>query len=137
MPNHCFDGQLIACKHGDGLRLEDTYWNSGDNRVFTLEEALRLGTLEFVCNLNDVEKSHKSDLKYYDNKDIFDLSYQHHCYESYYRRKGAKRSKTKMLETVNKKLVEAQREAEYQMRKIEQLSATRTKIELDDLTVYI
>jgi hypothetical protein len=91
---HCFDGQLIVKQNTHGkLYLEDTYYiDSVGSRIFTLEKALQEGTLTFFCNLDELEKCKKSDLSYYDNKDIFNLSYQHGYRSAYYKRKGSKKS---------------------------------------------
>jgi hypothetical protein len=99
-PYHCFDGQLIALKHVDGIRLVDTYWSDNTGGSFTIEEALSQGTLTFVCNLQDVEKANEDVGKYYDDTDWFNLSRQHGCYKEFAVRKGAKRSAAKMEESL-------------------------------------
>lgn len=92
----CFDGQLVATAHNGGIMLVDTYWcTSGSNRQFTQEEAEAKGTLKLVCNLNEVEEI-KDGTFYYDEKDVFDLSYQHNCYKRFMKRKGAPRSRDAM-----------------------------------------
>lgn len=120
--NHCFDGQLVVKKNRDGeLYLMDTYWgfaDCGENHRFTLEKALQKGNLEFICNLDDVISCSKYDYKYYDKKDIFDLSYQHHCYEQYMRKKDAKRLKDVMLDYIYYKIKENKDELEYKMRSV-------------------
>jgi hypothetical protein len=105
-PNWCFDGQLIVTRGFAGnLYLKDTYWgSSGDNKCFTLEEALERGELKFICNLDDVEQINAYALDYYDDEDLFDLSRQHGCYKLYYKRKGSKRSANKMERVLKDKI---------------------------------
>ena len=136
-PYHCFDGQLIAKKNSKGeIYLEDTYWTTG-GRILTPEEAERLGVLTFKCNLRNVEKTHKEDLVYYDDKDIFDLSYQHRSYEEHAVRKGAERSKSKMLDVVNGRIEEAEHEIVRLKGKIKNLKDARKKIKSGNLNVYL
>jgi len=96
-PYHCFDGQLVVVTKSDGnLILEDTYWN-GNRKKFKLDQLELNGTLTFVCNLNDVDECSESDVRYYNDNDIIDLSYQHGCYKRFVKRRGSKRSKEVML----------------------------------------
>jgi hypothetical protein len=119
-PYHCFDGQLIVKQKSDGsLYLEDTYWSCGDNKWFTLEKALKQGTLEFICNLEDVEKCDRDDYKYYNEDDIFDLSYQSGCYARYRKKKGAVRSAEVMRRTIKRGIEKAQSDIQWAERQIE------------------
>src|SRR5690242_6119857 len=69
-PYHCFDGQLVVKEISGKLALVDTYWGSGDNRRFTIEEAKKQGRLTFKCNLDEVEKADYNDVNYYNEEDI-------------------------------------------------------------------
>ena len=133
---HCFDGQLVATKQGGRIVLIDTYWSDNSSRCFTVEEALVQGELTFRFNLNDVEKATSDVSKYFDEGDWFDFSRQHGYCEQFVLKKGAKRSKGKMLEAINERMAEAKRKLDAAVREIESLSANRQKIELGDLTVY-
>ena len=115
--DHCFDYQLVVRERYDGmLILEDTYWGScSESHRFTLEEALRVGSLKFKCNLDEVTKCSQHDYKYYKEEDIFDLSTQHHCYPHYALRKGAQRNKDVMLNYVKRMIEEKKRELEYKI----------------------
>ena len=106
MPDHCFDGQLVAflwdSDRTDSIRLQDSYWlyqfkPGGSGKIFTPEQAAQQGTLQFVCNLDDVDIVNKYDTQYYADGDVFNLSYQHGCYPYFAVRKGAKRNAEKML----------------------------------------
>lgn len=103
----CFDGQLVYCCG----RLEDTYWgiqrHGVDGRVFTVEEALFKGSLEFVCNLHDVEKIPESEVHLYADGDAFNLSYQHGCYRHFVKRSGARKHSTRMREAVERMVTDA------------------------------
>lgn len=127
-PYWCFDGQLIVIQRKYGLVLEDTYWSS-DNKKFTLEEALKIGELTFKCNLDDVEKISKNDLKYYDEKDIIDLSYQHHCYDNYAKKKGAEKNKDVIKQYINDSIEHLKHEIKYKSSQIKNLENDLIKIE--------
>lgn len=107
-PYWCFDGQLVVRQNSKGEKyLEDTYWNTGNNRRFTLEEALEQGTLRFICNLDEVESITKYEFEnYYDAEDTFDLSHQHGHYPAYFKKKGAKISIKRRKEVLKQKIEE-------------------------------
>lgn len=134
--NWCFDGQLVVKKGNNGLYLEDTYWTS-DNRCFTLEEALRKGVLEFVCNLDDVEECKEDPYNYYDDEDIFNLSYQHGCYKKIMVRKDAKKSKEKMKEVLEYKIAEAERQLKSVQYDIDIHKNKLKELENGNLDIYI
>lgn len=140
---HCFEGLLIARKDNDGnLQLVDTYWGINDTsgRVFNPSEIDKKGILTFYCNFNDIEAIDYYEKNYYDDKDIFWLHRQKACVPSceyYYKKKGATRSKTKMLEVINEKIREAKRKANSYIEDIARYSETKAKIEKDDLSVYL
>lgn len=138
-PYHCFDGQLIVRKYGEGgeMRLVDTYWGSGDNRTFTLEEALNKGHLAFKCNLSDVEEIREWEKIYYDDSDLFDLSTQHHCHNRYAKRKGAERSKEKMMLTLLDKITSSQHKIQSLQKDIERAEENLKKLEAGDTSIYI
>jgi len=108
----CFDGKLIVKENKDGLYLQDTYLNSGDDRRFTLNEALKQGILTFICNLDDVEEIGEYNIQYYNDEDVFDLSTQKGCRKKYCIKKGTKRSAEKMKSVLNEKIEDSERKIE-------------------------
>jgi len=137
-PYHCFDGRLIAKKDSSGrIILVDTYWISSSNRTFTWKEAKTQGSLEFICNLNNVDDTHEGNLIYYSDRDIFDLSYQHGCYKKYAIRKGADRSKTKILSVLKNKITDAEWKIASSKREIETALKNIGEIKRDNLDIYI
>lgn len=113
-PYHCFDGQLIANvdDNGGDVYLIDTYWSSG-NKTFTLDKALKEGTLKFRFNINDVVNCYESDKAYYKDTDIFDFSYQHGCHKRFVRKKDAKRDKAVMLKSLRNVIQELESQLRY------------------------
>lgn len=109
----CFDGQLIvkSDNHGNLLLVDTYYW--GENKSFTLEEALECGTLEFVCNLDEVEPIHEYEICDYEDKDIFNLSRQHYCYKQFYKRKGATKSIEKIKQNINNKISDLEEQVRF------------------------
>ena len=143
-PYHCFDGQLLAVKEGDGIVLLDTYWlyqfqPSGDGRRFTEATAKEQGALTFVCNLAEVDKVHsESETQYFDAADVFDLSSQHRCYPYFAVRKGAERSKEKMLSVLQEKMHKERSAIDSAAYNIQHLSRQMLLVEQDRLEeVYL
>lgn len=134
-PHHCFDGQLVAAREGDGIVLVDTYWlyqfqpRGDSSRRFTESDARKKGELRLVCNLHDVNKIEKHDAQYYDDTDVFDLSYQHRCYPYFALRNGATRSKEKMRIVVRDKMKRERSNIESAIYNIERLARTELMIE--------
>jgi metal-sulfur cluster biosynthetic enzyme len=131
-----FDGQLIVKEKNESLYLEDTYWNSS-NVIFTLEEILEKGTLTFVCNLDEVKEIREYDIQYYDDKDIFDLSYQHHCYIKYYIKNDTKRSIEKMRTILNEKIAKSKFEIAWETTQIKRNEEKLKELENGNLDIYI
>lgn len=136
-PNWCFDGQLIVKERNGKLYLEDTYWNSGENKTFTLEETLEKGTLTFICNLDDVVECRECDTQYYADEDVFDLSYQHYCYEKYYIKKDAKRSAEKMKYVLNDKIAKLEYDIKWATSYVERYKKKLQEVENGNLDIYI
>ena len=132
-PYHCFDGQLIVKERNSKLILEDTYWGYGDNRTFTLEEALQEGTLTYKCNLDEVEEIKKHELSYYADEDLFNLSHQHGCYSKYAKRKGAQRNKEKMLAILTQQIADEKSKIEWAQRSLVSLNEKLQKLEEGDV----
>lgn len=98
---HCFVGILVTNKTKENtLYLRDVYWgNNTHSKSFTLEEAQKLGELEFMFNFDDVDdmsekgKSLEFLKRNYNKKDYWDLSHQNCMRGRCYLRKGAKKCK--------------------------------------------
>jgi len=87
--------------------------------------------------LKNVREIQEWELDYYDDEDVFDLSEQHGCYKKFFLRKGAKKSKEKMLRVINEKIENTRKEIEGLIWDIERFAETKTKIENNDLDVYL
>lgn len=138
--NHCFDGLLYVRKLDEReFVFIDTYWgiNCSDSRSFNIEQLLTLGTSEYLCNANEVDKIEEHETVYYDDKDIIDLSRQHGCYKIFALKKGANRSPDKMLSILNSKIKEKTRDIEFAHNSIVRMEATIREIESGNVEVYI
>jgi hypothetical protein len=99
---HCFDGILITKTHEDGeIYLEDTYWSS-NSRSFSTEEVLRKGTLEYMCNLNEMTSINSAECKYYDN--IVELPIHKGYRTAYLVAKDEVRSPSKILSEIQEQI---------------------------------
>jgi len=146
-PNWCFDGQLIVRQRENGeLYLADTYWGSchngkwgldGSSKTFMLEKLLKLGTLKFKCNLDDIELIERWELDYYDDKDLFDLSYQHRCYPRYFKRKCAEKSIEKMERVLKNKIESTERVIKCDTDELQRLKDKLEKVQNGDIEIYI
>lgn len=133
----CFDGQLVV-KEGreNTLILQDTYWSS-DSKTFSLEEALKKGSLKFICSMEDVIECQENDRKYYKPEDIFDLSCQHHYRKAIYRNKEARKDLGIMQESLEDMIGETEREIQYAKNSLEFLQEKLEKVKSGDMDVYI
>jgi len=135
-PYHCFDGTLIVRKFDDGsLRLVDTYWNS-DNRTFTIEKALKEGELTFICNLDEVDELKGFGTEYYDDSDVIRLKIHAGYRNETYLKKGAVKSKDKMISVIKEKIEIEENNIRSANRYIGLLAETLKKVESGDLNVY-
>lgn len=140
MPYHCFDGQLVVKEKNGELYLEDTYWGfkyDSNNKKFTLEEALLKGSLEFVCNLGDVEKACYDDSNYYDSEYLYNLSYQNGCYQKYCKKKDISKSKEVMEDALKREIKKAETQIEWHTRNIKRCEEKLQEVENGNLDIYI
>lgn len=142
--NWCRENLFIARKDQDGkIWLVDTYWGlagGSDSKRYSFTEANKLGKLEYYCNLNEIEQKDSSIKDYYDDEDIFVLHDQHACVEScryYFLKKGAVKSKEKMLSVINEKIDKKEREINYLVSDLQRDSVKKSEIEKDNLEVYV
>ncbi len=140
MPHHCFDGQLLVRQKDDGeLFLQDTYWGwkDNENKRFTLERALECGILRYVCNLDDIEICTSYDLNYYNDEDLFNLSYQHGCYKRYCKKLGAKKSANKIEKVLKEKISSAENNIEFHKRELKFLNEKLEKLKNGNMDICI
>ncbi|MDR3551249.1 MAG: hypothetical protein P4L31_07590 [Candidatus Babeliales bacterium] len=108
--NRCFEGLLVARQGNDRIILVDTFWNS-ENKWWTLEDVENELNLTYYCNLDDYDlKNIPNAQKFYDKTDYIYMHSQHACVEScryFYLKKGATKSKDKMIASLNEKIEEA------------------------------
>ena len=139
--SHCFEGILIARSTDTGLRLVDTFWGiGGDGKSFSEKDAREIGELTFYVNLDEIEKINERDTEYYDDKDIFRISNQHACVPScvqYFKRKGAVKSATKMLEVINEKMRDKRKDIQYAIDSLERMAVEKAKIENGDTKAWL
>jgi hypothetical protein len=137
-PYWCMDGRMIAKKMHDGsIMFYDTYWTHSPERYYTHEKLLELGEMKFVCNLNDVEEIKEYDLKYYDDNDIINLSYQHGCYGKFAIKKGTKKSTAKIIHSITSKMESLKSEIEFATSQIKRLTEELDKARNGQVDVYI
>lgn len=138
---HCFEGTLVARDVDGEIRLVDTYWGIfGDGKSFSEKEALEKGSIEFMFNLEEVEKVDSHDRLYYRDEDLFQISEQHACVPPCahtFKLKGAEKNNEKMIVTVNEQMSEQRRKIEYASDELQRLAVKKHRIEGGDLTVYL
>lgn len=136
-PYHCFDGTLTVRATDNGkLILVDGYWSS-DNRTFTIDEAFEQGTLEFLCNLDDVVETSDSSNKYYDDDDLITVCHHAGYRNKYYLKKGAEKSISKMLSVLGNQIDYERHLIESSKRNIEMIKKKIERLESGDTDIYI
>lgn len=137
-PNHCFDGTLIVKKHSDNrLILEDTYWGSGESKSFTLSKALELGSLTFLCNLDEMLDIKEWETLYYDDEDIVELNIHAGYRNRFLIKKGVQRSQAKMLQSIKQKIEDEHSKIRHAENSLKLHNEILLKIESGDTTVYL
>lgn len=122
---HC-KSQICVAKDG---RLRDTYWNmSGYDDTWSYEEAQVSLRLVYVGNFADLDKSDERNEEFYDEADCVNLNHPNSSRGNFYLRKGAKRSRAKMLEMALHKKERAESEVRYRTQDVERLAETIDRI---------
>lgn len=140
-PYWCFDGQLVALENTKFLY--DTYWlhnfkySSGNDRRLTVKEAQKLGELKFKCNLNEVEFISEERTKYYNENDVFNLSYQHGGYPRFAVKKGAQRDQKRMEQELERKIEWLGQEISFLERQLDEARNNLAEVRKGNLDVYI
>ena len=98
--------------------LTDTFWSGGNRRSFNLEETLSKLDLEYLGNLNDYEPCNQQDQAMYDDKDFLNLSHPNNS-NQYFLKKGAVKSKEKMIKIIKRNALKLQFDYEYAKRALE------------------
>lgn len=133
--NHCFEGLAIATQSDNGIILVDTYWGLRGgtySKIFKISDIGKKIDIEYYCNLNEITKIHRLEVKYYADEDIVFLHDQHACVEScqyYYIRNGAVRSKEKILRVLNEEIADAESRLVYAQNGIEAKKKLASEIE--------
>lgn len=88
-------------------RLCDIFWSTeGEGMSWTVEEAADLLDLTFLANKDDIEPTTHE--KYYDKKDVIDLSHPNSLERGIYIRKDAQRSRAAMSSLLEDKIESAE-----------------------------
>lgn len=121
-------------------RLKDTFWQIGksfsDCRSFGVEDLPKL-ELTRIANLSDLIPAKEYDADYYDDSDIVDLNHSNHTSGNFYLRKGATRSKEKMLKVARDNLARSTSNEQSAARLSGELREVISKLEADQMVFYI
>lgn len=121
-------------------RLRDTYWQIGDSfsegRSFGVEDLPKL-ELTRLGNLSELLPAKEYEADYYDDADIVNLNHSNSTRGNFYLRKGARRSREKMLEVARYNLERSTANERSAARLSEELRETISKLEADQLVLYI
>lgn len=130
---HCCSNIAI----GNGGRLYDTFWQSGnDRRSFGADDLPRL-KLTFLGNLSDYQMASESQADYYDDSDFMDLNHSNSPRNNFYLKKGAERSQTKMLDAARRKLEMAESDERMAAGRAARLREAIANIEFGRLNVHL
>lgn len=122
---HC-KSQIAVAK--DGV-LSDTYWHSShQGACWSYDEAERDLELTFVANFANLEKQPEYMAMYYEAADCVNLNHANSPRDNFYIRKGAKRSKSKMLDTLADQIAKAEQEIEFARSRLDRYQQTLADI---------
>lgn len=118
-------------------RLYDTYWMIGtaapsEGRSFGADNLHKI-ELTRLGNLADLDEAKSYQAAYYDDADIVDIRHANSSHGCFYLRKGAKRSKRKMLETAQRRLELAEQNKRSAIRRAADMQAAIEKILTGDI----
>lgn len=116
-PYWCCSNIGIIRKDEFGYYLEDTYWGSCSNKSYNLEDFDGKINLAFLGNLDDFEVCRKTDQAMYADVDILDLT--HANGGGVYLRKGAVKSKDKMIAVIKRNAYKLKQDVEYAQRSLQ------------------
>lgn len=118
-------------------RLHDTYWmfdlenchSTSDGRNWSLDEATHTLELQLLANINDLQKDSFGKADYYDDADIVNLNHANCSSGNFYIRKGAERSRTKMVDVAKHKREKSISEMVWAAESVRRLDGTIRMIE--------
>lgn len=113
--NHCFEGLARVAESHNGFILCDTFWGlwDGSGRTFSEDQIGKDINITFYCNLDEIEQIAHYEADFFDEKDVFCITRQHGCMEScksFFKRRGAERSRDKMETIVRTKISKIRQE---------------------------
>jgi hypothetical protein len=121
-------------------RLRDTFWQIGgsfsDGRSFGLEDLPKL-ELARVANISDLLPAKEYEADYYDDSEIVNLNHSNSPRGNFYLRRGARRSREKMLEVARNNLETSMADERSAASLSEELRGVIRKLEADQLALYI
>ena len=118
---HCKSQIAIA----DGGHLRDTFWNSrGEGFLCPYDEAERTLELTHIGNLSELENRPEYEAASYADADCLDLNHSNSSKGNFYVRKGAERSREKMIATVTLRMADAERDIASAQSRLERHRAT-------------
>jgi hypothetical protein len=133
---HCCSRIAIVHKG----RLRDTFWKIGnsfsDGRSFGIEDLPKL-ELTRIANMAHLVPAKEYEADYYDDADIVDLNHSNSTRGNFYLRKGARRSREKMLEVARRNLAKSEANERSAGRLSQELRETIDKLEADQMVFYI
>lgn len=133
---HCCS-RIAIVKNG---LLRDTFWQIGesfsDGRSFGIEALSKL-ELTRVANMSELVPAKEYEADYYDDADIVNLNHSNSTRGNFYLRKGAVRSREKMLEAARNNLDRSTANERSAARLSEELREVISKLEADQMVFYI
>lgn len=124
---HC-KSQIAVAKNGI---LIDTYWDGSppsNSGVWTYEMAERDLALKLIGNFADLEQRPEYHAAYYDDADIVNLNHPNSSRDNFYIRKGAQRSRDKMLAVLDERIADKARTIESAKNSLDRFAGMKADI---------
>lgn len=132
-PYWCKSRIIIVCKNNkDEFLLEDTYWSSGSSRTTFKEEHIgKIIEIEFLGNLDDYEPISKYHTRYYNPKDILDITHPNSMGSLIYLKKGAQKDLQIMEKELQYQITKCEDEIRYKKSVLEDLKQKLSTLSVD------
>jgi len=123
---------IVSKNNNDEFLLEDTYWSGGSStRIFKEHEVGKTIEIQFLGNLDDYEKISKYHTRYYNPKDILDISHKNSMGDLIYLKKGAQKDLQIMEKELQYQITKCEDEIRYKTSLLKDLQEKLSTLSVD------
>lgn len=108
------------CVYRENGKFYDTYWGSGSNKSFTIDDINSKIDLEYIGNFDELEDVEKTQRAYYNDEDCVDISHSN-ARGGFYIKKNAKKSLDKMKRVHKRIIYHLQNEIKWKQQRLDDM----------------